>query len=263
MPPKIIAAGAKRQTNSLSSWLKPSNSRPQKRARTESTSNSMAQCDETSKKAKTDAVTDDCTTDDATQEASSPKSNSDKNAKPTSLNIIEEIGDIFSAPKNTLIIHACNCQGSWGGGIALAFKKHYPRAFKVYAAQCKASSASELLGTALLIAPTKDTLNKGSGSSSKDTHFIGCLFTSNYFGKRKDSPSKILSATGPSMEDLMQQVKDWNSSHADAEKIGEVRMCKINSGLFAVPWRKTVDVLGSLKVAEGDVNEIRVLEREE
>lgn len=201
------------------------------------------------------------------------------------LTLNERKGDIFSAASNTLIIHACNCQGSWGGGIALAFKKHYPEAFKVYAKHCHDNEPKSLLGTALLIPPAALISNgrdsgvpvgapninstKTPASSSKPKkaaekqHFIGCLFTSNFYGKRKDSPSKILSATGPAMEDLLKQVRDWNAAHGDGETVGEVRMCKINSGLFAVPWEDSVEVLEGLEVGESGVREIEIVEREE
>lgn len=36
-------------------------------------------------------------------------------------------------------------------------------------------------------------------------------------------------------------------------QIGEVRMCRINSGLFAVPWEKTKKVIEDLELAEGEV----------
>ena len=201
-----------------------------------------------------------------------PKTNSNSNH----LTISESVGDIFTATPNTLVIHACNCQGSWGGGIALAFKKNYPEAFKVYAKHCRDHDAKSLLRTALLIPPAElngagDVKGRvgaprisGRAAAPKKTeakHFIGCLFTSNFYGKRKDSPSKILDATAPAVMDLMEAVKDWNASHGDGEKVGEVRMCKINSGLFAVPWEQTVDVLEGIEV--GEVKEIEVIEREE
>ncbi|KAF3891950.1 hypothetical protein GY631_4499 [Trichophyton interdigitale] len=37
-------------------------------------------------------------------------------------NITEIEGDLFLAPEGAALIHACNCQGSWGKGIALEFK---------------------------------------------------------------------------------------------------------------------------------------------
>jgi len=68
------------------------------------------------------------------------------NTSDGNLCLIEEIGDIFSAPSNSILIHACNCQGSWGAGIAEAFKKYYPEAFTKYAAHCKKWRSEDLIG---------------------------------------------------------------------------------------------------------------------
>jgi ADP-ribose 1''-phosphate phosphatase len=179
------------------------------------------------------------------------------------LQLHEETGDIFQAPPNTLIIHACNCQGSWSAGIAAAFKKNYPQAFQEYATHCNTTKQkANLIGTALLIPPSEKP-KRGKSDTEVTKHFVGCLFTSVRFGKGKDSPSKILEATGPAMEDLLRQVKVWNSQADDGERVGEVRICQINSGLFNVPWAKTKAVLESIDVAESDVKEIMVVVREE
>lgn len=61
------------------------------------------------------------------------------------------------------------------------------------------------------------------------------------------------------MEGLLKQVQLWNEKAVEDEKVGEVRMCKINSGLFAVPWEKTKDVLESIDVSQSDVKIIKVV----
>lgn len=91
-----------------------------------------------------------------------------------------------------------------------------------------------LIQTALLI-PPKDGSPK---------HWVGCLFTSKIYGRRKDSPQQILDATAPSMQDLAKQMGDAG------EEIKEIRICQINSGLFAVPWDRSRAVLESLEVDE-------------
>jgi ADP-ribose 1''-phosphate phosphatase len=149
-------------------------------------------------------------------------------------NLSEVSGDIFSAPDGTLIIHACNCLGSWGAGIAAAFKQRYPNAFNVYRNHCKNLSPDELLNTALLIGPM-------DGSKQ---HWVGCLFTSKAYGKKKDSPGQILDATTPAMKDLIEQMAEAGG------EIKEIRICQINSGLFAVPWVKTKAVLRSIELEE-------------
>lgn len=190
----------------------------------------------------------------ASKDPSGDGSNTDTTSSSSKLRLTETIGDIFAAPSNALIIHACNCEGSWGAGIAAAFKQHYMGAFKVYAGHCK-QNGHELFGKALFISPQK--LDK------RKQHFIGCLFTSRSKGKKKDPPSAILKATKPAMEDLLQQVDKWNSSHANEEAVGEVRICKINSGLFAVPWNETKELMESIDVGQHDIKEVSVISREE
>ncbi|KAK5115645.1 hypothetical protein LTR85_009816 [Meristemomyces frigidus] len=172
------------------------------------------------------------------------------------LRIEEEIGDIFNAPPNTLIIHACNCEGSWGAGIAKAFADNYPAACDKYADHCD-EHADNLFGHALLIPPSKE-------DDGAAIHFVGCLFTSRSKGRKKDTPTRILGATGPAMRDLLEQVREWNAKAADdGEKVGEVRMCQINSGLFNVPWKKTRTVLEGIEVGEDDdVKVVKVVSRE-
>ena len=112
--------------------------------------------------------------------------------------LTESIGDIFFAPPNTLLIHACNTEGSWGAGIAAAFKSHYPSAYQIYHDHCH-MNGGELWQKALLIPPQPD---------DKGEIFVGCLFTSRSKGRKKDSPGQILGATGPAMRDLMRQVRE-------------------------------------------------------
>nr|POE72098.1 adp-ribose 1''-phosphate phosphatase [Quercus suber] len=175
-------------------------------------------------------------------------------AKPATLVLHEETGNIFNAPPFSLLVHACNCEGSWGAGIALAFRKSYSAAFTKYADHCK-SLGHGLLGQAFLIPPD-------SSAVDSNRHFVGCLFTSRSKGKKADSPSKILASTSPAMQDLMVQVREWDNEHPH-ERVAEVRMCKINSGLFRVPWEETRAELQKINVNESDVKMIRVISLEQ
>lgn len=174
------------------------------------------------------------------------------------LRITETQGDIFLASPNALLIHACNCLGSWDAGIAKAFRLRYPSAFQRYQAHCKASTPAKLVGTAFLIPPCESSAKSKGGAP----HFVGCLFTSKAFGRRKDSPSSILRATGPAMTDLLKRAGEWDEGKGVGEKVGEVRMCKINSGLFGVPWEETSAVLEGIEVI-GRVEEVEVVSPEE
>ncbi|KAL2131471.1 hypothetical protein VTI74DRAFT_4982 [Chaetomium olivicolor] len=182
----------------------------------------------------------------------------------TRIRITDKFGDLFSAPPSTLLIHACNCVGSWSGGIALAFRNLYPEAFKLYRAHCSRSTPDQLIGTALLIPP-----HPNSKTGATKGHWIGCLFTSRRYGKARDSPERILRATGPAMRDLMRHVAAEEEREGEAV-IGEVRMCRINSGLFAVPWGRSRRAIEEMRLgkeevprcAEGGVLDVVAYERE-
>ncbi|KAF1955695.1 hypothetical protein CC80DRAFT_525891 [Byssothecium circinans] len=170
-----------------------------------------------------------------------PKSTS---SSPT-LTLTYHKGDIFAAPPQTLLIHACNTQGSWGAGIAAAFRTRYPAAYKVYRDYCLKRHDPKTnpipTGTCLLIPPCETT-------NGKPKHWIGCLFTSAKYGKAKDKPDVILSNTAPAMKELLGEAKTVTK---DGKGVGEVRMCMINSARFGVPWERTVEVLEGIVVEEG------------
>jgi ADP-ribose 1''-phosphate phosphatase len=198
----------------------------------------------------------------------STTSNPSKENKPDPhLTLTYQKASLFASPPATLLCHATNAQGTWGAGIAAAFKKSYPAAFKLYAAHCKAWDSTSLLGTTFLIPPQKKSATKAEREAE---HWIGCLFTSEKKGKGKGSKESILAATGEAVEDLVRKVKAVNETAAAGpergksttsaqDRIGEVRMCKINSGLFGVPWEATSEVIEAVEVGEGDIEEIAVL----
>ena len=99
-------------------------------------------------------------------------------------------GDLFAAPENTILVHACNTLGSWGAGIATVFKEKYPSQFELYEAHCK-EHGQALVGTCLLI--------------PGDRHDIACFFTSRAYSKRKDKADEILAATRMAVQDLVKQ----------------------------------------------------------
>jgi ADP-ribose 1''-phosphate phosphatase len=163
--------------------------------------------------------------------------------------ITERTGDLFAAaPNNAILIHACNAQGSWGGGIAAIFKKKYPLAYKMQLSHCKrhagpANNSRQLVGTALFIPPQEVNQNQ---DDARPFHFIGCLFTSHRFGRGKDGPQDILAATTPAMMQLIADINEWNATHEDDKKVKSIYMCKINSKLFNVRWESTKAALGVL-----------------
>lgn len=160
-------------------------------------------------------------------------------------------GDMFAdAPKDCLLVHACNTLGVWGSGIAKAFKEQYPKAYAAHRLYCtKEHTKSKPVptGTAQLLAPCDD--NKQD--------WIGCLFTSAKYGKNRDKPDQILKNTGESMQMLLELV-----SQVDA-KVGKVRMCKINSGRFGVPWEQTEEVIKGIALKPHWRMEMEIWEPEE
>ncbi|GAB7361645.1 hypothetical protein MBLNU230_g1696t1 [Neophaeotheca triangularis] len=189
---------------------------------------------------------------------------SDEENAITYLKVTEVQGDLFKAPENTLILHACNCEGSWGAGVALAFKTHYPKAFEIYQNVCASTEPSKLIGTALLITREmqRDTGRTTNLIGTKmlqepPDHHVGCLFTSKSKGKKKDARKDILKATKTAMVDLLREVKktgdfDEIMTSGEYQKVERIIMPKINSGLFGVPWKATKDILESVSFAEGD-----------
>lgn len=127
-------------------------------------------------------------------------------------------GNLFDAPKGSILIHACNCKGVWGSGIAKQFAKRFPKAYEVYAQECK-DKGSSLLGKCLLI-PT-------------GSYVVGCLFTSKNYGQFVDKPDNILIATRLAIAHMILQNEQDLPFHT----------CKINSGLFNVPWKDTKKIL--------------------
>ncbi|KKY29179.1 putative ladp-ribose 1 phosphate phosphatase [Phaeomoniella chlamydospora] len=185
---------------------------------------------------------------------------------------IQEIkGDLFDVQEDAVLIHACNCQGVWGAGIAKEFKKKYPKAFGIYKAHCdefktkdqrkqstkateipqpRGSTTSQILGSCLLIPPSEN-----SGQARK-RHWVACLFTSSgygtsFFGKPgKDSQEDILKNTKMALEDLKRQVnmlnQEANGEETAVGSPGPLFTCRINSGKFGVEWKETKSVVESV-----------------
>lgn len=131
-------------------------------------------------------------------------------------------GDLFSASgPNIVLVHACNCKGSWGAGIATQFRRNFPLAHKDYQELCHKHD-SRLLGMGVY--------HKRNDSTETP---VGYLFTSLNYGKAKDSKHNILKNTKKSITCLLNVLP----------KDTEVCSPKINAGLFAVPWEETEQVI--------------------
>ncbi len=134
-------------------------------------------------------------------------------------------GDLFKvAPKEAYLLHACNCQGAWGAGIAKAFKLYYPMDYIKYNQYCK--NTEDISGTVFI---TKNN--------------IICLFTSEHFGKETDSVEVILDNTKLALKEL----------ETALPKDSLIYSPKINSGLFATPWEDTEKLINKFLEARSDV----------
>lgn len=138
-------------------------------------------------------------------------------------------GDIFSErSRNRIIVHATNCFGVWGAGIALEFANRYPEAYRRYNSLCHIYRKN-MLGRGIVIEGDKD--------------LIGCVFTSFGYGKKKDSKKQILENTKKAVTDLL-----INAQVSLSHNI-EIHSPQINSGLFGVPWPETEKIINEcLKV---------------
>lgn len=175
------------------------------------------------------------------------------------LQVLEQKGDLFDVPQNTLIAHACNCKASWSAGIASEFKKRYPQAYVQYNQACMKEDI-KLLGKSKIF---KSSMSRKYIDDATDdnrvTYYIGCLFTSYNYGKNKDTASKILENTKNSVEDLLLQVDICNRSTEEKDKIKEIRIPRINAGLFSIPWNKTKDILESVSTSNSSIKTITVI----
>lgn len=130
--------------------------------------------------------------------------------------MIHYINDnLFNAPKDCLLVHACNAQGVWGSGIAKQFKEKFPLEFEMYAHYCSDNKIYLTQGTALIV------------------NRVGCLITSKDYGNNVDPVITILMNTNHALKELI------------SNTTMKIAMPKINSGLFKVPWENTEAILKS------------------
>jgi ADP-ribose 1''-phosphate phosphatase len=188
-------------------------------------------------------------TESAADEASLPPMDSGLGVTPQSRRLALEYhtGDLFDAPPHSVLIHSCNTQGKWGAGIARSFKEQYPEAFEAYRRHCRSAAGNPDTGTCLLLPPMV------TDPQRQHNHWIACLFTSRGYGRRKDPPDVIMQNTAEAMAQLLSLIDD-------KAEVRTLRMCKINSGRFGVPWEKTVTALLSVEVPPGCPKKIQVWE---
>lgn len=166
--------------------------------------------------------------------------------------IAHKNGDLFSVEieKNdqdsktiSLLLHACNCQGSWRSGVADEFRKRFPHAHSSYQNFCRALAKEKntILGSGVVFS----NLSKAASKYSSH-HNVACLFTSWDYGQRKDVVSQIEDATYHSVVNLLSRLKPGTKVI--------IHSPKINAGLFAVPWEKTEAAIEKAILTSSHVN---------
>ncbi|SCU81019.1 LANO_0B01772g1_1 [Lachancea nothofagi CBS 11611] len=148
-----------------------------------------------------------------------------------------------------ILIHSCNCNGSWGGGIAYQLGVKYPQAESDYIEICE-RYGSRLLGKFVLLPSYTDS-----------TLLIGCLFTASFGGPNQGSSESILNYTRRALEDMRvklateekpsdeidvfsgEYINKFKNKLRSAVSDYSLEMPQINSGIFGVPWPKTETLL--------------------
>lgn len=148
------------------------------------------------------------------------------------MSIVYTNDNIFKSLPHSIILHACNCKGSWGAGIAREIARLYPNHYAEYREFCKNVDAIEALGGCLFI-------NESVDNKTDRSHYIGCLFTNVDYGSKhptKEQIDSIINATNQSFQSLLSQIDEGRKN---GMRIGEIHMPKINAGYFGVPWELT------------------------
>ncbi|KGO74883.1 Appr-1-p processing [Penicillium italicum] len=184
---------------------------------------------------------------------------------PEAVSFIQETpGDLFDAPNGAALIHACNCQGVWGAGIARAFRERYPAAYEIYRNHCiiyrdhpvtkriidlrvadpqPSVVVHRPLGTALLIPPQQSDFILHCRR-----HWIICLFTSDKYGLRVDSEDMIVNSTFAALQDLSRQLQvlSQQASETGNERPQSLYSSRFCTGLFNVPWERITELINTV-----------------
>jgi len=123
-------------------------------------------------------------------------------------------GDLFAAPEIRAYAHGCNCAGAMGAGIAIEFKRRWPRMFDEYAARC----ADRRFGIGDVFV------------WSEGEHTIFNLGTQEHWRKKAQIPALVKSLT--KMLEL--------ASLAGIERVGVPR---IGAGLGGLDWARAKKVM--------------------
>lgn len=144
---------------------------------------------------------------------------------------------LFDVQGKVILVHAANCQGVMGSGIAKEFKQRFPEAVKAYEWDFDRSGQRGSM------------MPPGAGQAKiYPTHnpdiLMGCLFTSWNYGRNVDHPEAILTYTKSALPKFLRRLEGYPDF--------KVYSNKFNSGLFNVPWPKTeAAIIEALKAYPG------------
>lgn len=133
-----------------------------------------------------------------------------------------------------VLVHAVNCKGVWGAGVAKQFALKYPEAYKKYRSECsrEISYPENLLG--------------GYGlscvSSAPQEMWVAWIYTSVEYGSKVSPPNEIVSATHVAIKSLVACFRRYYNE----EWVIHFHSPKMNSGLFKVPWDQTKAVINEV-----------------
>lgn len=127
---------------------------------------------------------------------------------------------LFDVTGKVILVHAVNCKGVMGSGIAKEFKARFPEAFEAYALDC---FKQPLPGVSALYNTHNPDIK------------MGCLFTSDGYGKYVDDQETILKNTRLALDHFLLNCRSLPGFNVFSNKF--------NSGLFNVPWEKTEECI--------------------
>ena len=207
------------------------------------------------------AVQSDEPTKSWNEEFTAKRQEQDRPAIAPKLRKREHIGDILDAPTNALIIHAVNCLGEWGSGIALHLRKSQIIPYIIYTGFCqyKASGRKSPLGECLLIDPDDDqVIDREATTDPSSMTWMACLFTSIGYGTKittrnpgRGTKEEILHATASAVDHMLRQLSILYGEVATGSAARprryhpplELWTCQFNSGNFKVPWEESEKIL--------------------
>lgn len=178
---------------------------------------------------------------------------------PTTFRVLHSpIASIASIPSppgtttTTFFLHATNCLGVWGTGIARALREQFPGAFEADEQSCREGCppGAHPSGAALdRLAGTCHLIPASAVSDAAAPFSVACLRTSRGYGRRArkrgraglDGADDVLGQTRAALRDFRAQLARLGGEERQGELV--VWSPRINSGGFHIPWERTEELI--------------------